>query len=408
MFVFTVWKFIRRKAVSYLNETDIEKMNFKELRSKVYELESVVIKLKRMYEDVIYNLDDSNFSSSWVREKNNMKAQLRLTAEELSSIYTRVDNDLTTMQTEISQTAEEISLKASQEEVDKWGKDLKKEIAEITIDSEQIKSTISNELKSGGSIRKEISSTVQQTANEIYFKVSQYSHDYFESKKIPTTSTTTEEQRMMLCLCDGEYYAYDRSSKKWKTVEAEQGTTIQTQFKQTATGFEMNGNLIADGTIKADKIITNTLACTKLYDGIWEDIENSAYFAVQTPVSTTKYGNFGLYRTGKVFSAPSSLDCGFGAVTYEEKNVETEYMHYVSKIYANGNCFLSIGNDEKDDSYLEYYPEADKPGRTYAQGIWDFTGAFVILPKNSYTAKNGRKIYHDSTYSSTSHIEGAT
>ena len=126
-----------------MNETDIEKMNFKELRSKVYELESVVIKLKRMYEDVIYNLDDSNFSSSWVREKNNMKSQLRLTAEELSSIYTRVDNDLTTMQTEISQTAEQISLKASKTEVDEWGNTLEEKIAEITVESEQIKTVIS-------------------------------------------------------------------------------------------------------------------------------------------------------------------------------------------------------------------------------------------------------------------------
>lgn len=385
MFVFTVWKFIRRKAVSYLNETDIEKMNFKELRSKVYELESVVIKLKRMYEDVIYNLDDSNFSSSWVREKNNMKAQLRLTAEELSSIYTRVDNDLTTMQTEISQTAEKISLKASKTEVNELGNTLEEKIAKITVDSEQIKTV-----------------------------VSQYSHDYFESEVEPTKSNTTDEQRMMLCLYDEAYYAYDRTLKEWTIAGKADGVTIQTQFKQTATGFELsgdvqiNGNLIADGTIKADKIITNTLACTKLYDGIWEDIENSAYFAVQTPVSKTKYGNFGLYRTGDLLTGPSNSDCGFGAVSYEEKNIDEEYMHYVTKLYANGNCLLSIGNDEKDGSYLEYYPTTDSPGRTYAQGIWDFTGAFVILPKNSYTAKNGRKIYHDSTYSSTSHIKGAT
>ena len=357
-----------------------------------------------MYEDVIYNLDDSNFSSSWVREKNNMKSQLRLTAEELSSIYTRVDNDLTTMQTEISQTAEQILLKASKTEVDEWGNTLEEKIAEITVDSEQIKTVISNELKSGGSIYKSMNSSIQQKANAILFTVSQYSHDYFESEEEPTRLNTTDEQKLMMCLYNGEWFVYDNALRGWIST-SEQGAEIRTQFKQTADGFELSGNvqidgnLITTGTISADRIETSALACNKLYDGNYE-IENSPYFAVTTPASTTDYADLGLYKAN-ISAAPASLSCHFGASYVLSKDIDTGYHHHATKFYANKNNFLSVANDFLNGNSSkpnEYYSDINShSGRAYAEGIWDFTNAFVILPKSSKTTGDGRKIYYDTS-----------
>lgn len=393
-----------------MNETDIEKMNFKELRSKVYELESVVIKLKRMYEDVIYNLDDSNFSSSWVREKNNMKAQLRLTAEELSSIYTRVDNDLTTMQTEISQTAEEISLKASKTEVDKWGNDLKKEIAAIEINPDKIKASVSNE------VTKQMSSltidynqiTMTLDDNTIISYESDVNRRIIDSKTDAIKEAVKQDclgsfgcfepsgavtvindntiafpsnrtKNAMRCLYKGDYYYYTNGTEYKDTdygmsVWKKQGDTpndkimfkmgkdeTDNKLKFMFTGdVQISGNLITTGTISSKRIETSTLACTKLYNG--QGKQGNTPFISVTGLPDTYIGGFGLYKAEENKAKnvlPNDTNCIFGVVE-------------MTAVDKGGVNFYSHG--------VNFFGYNYKQNKTYPKGTWDFSSCDVILP----------------------------
>lgn len=68
---------------------DINKMDYKQLRKEVQLLRDELAIMQRKYEDILYNLDDDNFSSKLIREKDNMKTSIEVTAGE---IKTRVSN----------------------------------------------------------------------------------------------------------------------------------------------------------------------------------------------------------------------------------------------------------------------------------------------------------------------------
>ena len=86
----------------------IEKMTFEELRREVQILSDSLAKMKRFYEDVFYNLDESNFSSSIIKEKDGMKAQIKISAEEISTKVSSAE-----MSSAISQSAGEIRTEVS-------------------------------------------------------------------------------------------------------------------------------------------------------------------------------------------------------------------------------------------------------------------------------------------------------
>lgn len=91
-----------------MSDINIDMMNFKQLKNEVQELRDTVTRMKRMYEDILYNLDDDNFSSRFVKEKNGMKAEIKITAEEIS---TKVSNE--TFESAMTQTAAQIATKVS-------------------------------------------------------------------------------------------------------------------------------------------------------------------------------------------------------------------------------------------------------------------------------------------------------
>ena len=411
---------------------DISKMDFKALKRKVQELEDTIAKMKRMYEDAIYNLDSSNFSSSWVREQDNMKAQIKLSAEELSSVYTRVDDNRTALETQIRQNAEAISLKASKTELDEWGNNLEEQIASITVTADEIeiavKNEVSNQIKNASITvsSEEILSTVVSKCSNDYF-------DYFDDNwQIGGMNNigTTEEQKRMLCKyhwrtsADKEagisyntaWVYYNHKSGKWEDIDEsdaafyeldENGNLIsvkKTQFKQTATGFELsgdvsiNGNLITTGTISADRIETNGLSCTKLYNSN-EGVVNSPYLAISQYSSdnnnATEYADFGLFaaNAASVENSLNDITCHFGMQYYKSKDIEYDYYHHALKLYANGENVLSFGCNTGNTDYQEHYDYVY--AHTYASGIWDFTGAYVILPKDTGEL-NVNHVYYDS------------
>lgn len=86
-------------------------MDYKALKKEVLALRDEVAKMKRLYDDILYNLDDDNFSARIVKEKKNMKSQIEVTASEIKTKVSEADVDGKLLNySTISQTATGISL----------------------------------------------------------------------------------------------------------------------------------------------------------------------------------------------------------------------------------------------------------------------------------------------------------
>lgn len=96
-----------------MSEKRIEDMDFKELRKKVAELESTLAYMKRTYEDLFYNLDNDNFSSTILKEKENMKTQIDINAEGIKVVTDEVFPNGTQNESQIDINAKAIATKVS-------------------------------------------------------------------------------------------------------------------------------------------------------------------------------------------------------------------------------------------------------------------------------------------------------
>ena len=86
-----------------MSDYDVNQMDLKRLRNEVQLLRDELAIMRRKYEDILYNLDDDNFSSQLKKEKDGMKASIKITEEQ---IETKVSKD--ELESTISQTADEI------------------------------------------------------------------------------------------------------------------------------------------------------------------------------------------------------------------------------------------------------------------------------------------------------------
>jgi hypothetical protein len=86
---------------------NIAKMTDKQLRNEVQLLRDELAKMKRQYEDIIYNLDTDNFSSRFTREQKDMKAAIEFTAEGIKTKVSKEEME-TFRESTITQTATQI------------------------------------------------------------------------------------------------------------------------------------------------------------------------------------------------------------------------------------------------------------------------------------------------------------
>lgn len=68
---------------------NIQNMDVKRLRNEVQLLRDELAIMQRKYEDILYNLDDDNFSSKLLKEKDNMKTEIKVTAEGIQSVVSK-------------------------------------------------------------------------------------------------------------------------------------------------------------------------------------------------------------------------------------------------------------------------------------------------------------------------------
>ena len=64
----------------------IEQMDFKELRKTVQELSDTIAVMKRKYEDLLYNIDESNFSGAYQVIVENQRAEVKIDKDMISAI----------------------------------------------------------------------------------------------------------------------------------------------------------------------------------------------------------------------------------------------------------------------------------------------------------------------------------
>lgn len=199
----------------------------KKLRNEVQLLRDEFAIMQRKYEDILYNLDDENFSSRFVKEKGDMKTAIEVTAE---GIKTKVSNEELKKYSTIEQTAEHI------QNIVFTNASAKRENAILTSDV-----------------------TKETDTSQI-----------FVERETDSTGNILSET----------YYYYDDITKNWEVLS---GENIFSVFEQTDKGFKLKGNVLVDGSC----VITDTLTfssaskpvdvqySTTGADNTWHDTFNS-------------------------------------------------------------------------------------------------------------------------------------
>ena len=91
-----------------MSNKDINQMDFKELRNEVQMLRDELAIMQRKYEDILYNLDDENFSGVLLKEKEDVKTKIEVNEKGISTLASSLDNYST-----ISQTSNQIAMVVS-------------------------------------------------------------------------------------------------------------------------------------------------------------------------------------------------------------------------------------------------------------------------------------------------------
>ena len=179
-----------------MREENIEKMNFKELRAEVQLLRDEFAIFKRKYEDAIYNLDSTNFGKSFTAEQNNMRSQIRISADAIKTMVST--------------------------------KDLETKLENY--------------------------STIEQTSDAIHMVVSKGA-DRQNAEAIDDLSEATDTTKVYVIRGEDDevYYYYNGLMKQWEQLSND---SIYTVFNQTADGFSLKGNVVIDGETVVTKNLT--------------------------------------------------------------------------------------------------------------------------------------------------------
>lgn len=348
-----------------MSDLEVSKMNFKQLKNEVQNLRDELAKFKRLFADSIENLDNDNFSPHILKEKENMKTEISVSADGVKSLVVKTDNlesGMTEMSSTIEQTAEKIETKVSKDELDG---EIKKSSV-ITQLSDSIKTKVEKE-----DLTKELSkySTIEQTEDSITSTVTEVNNDLKEAFESSIEQTKGSISMIVKANYGSplEVTVFNKNTADTGTVYYESSTNLYwhydgekwqsgangnfgSVFKQTANGFELDGkvkisgDLITNGTISADRIDTDNLACTKLYSP-----NSKAYYAKVY----SQVGDFGLYSSYAPDSATVlNSECVWGIYN----NIDAV------NLYAYGV------------NYIGYNRNSNK---TFPKGEWDFSSCTV-------------------------------
>ncbi len=317
-----------------MSDTEISKMNFKQLRNEVQELRDELARFKRAYNDTIENLDDSNLSEYLIKEKEGMKTEIEVSADGIKALVVKSD-ELGERCATIEATADKIQTQVTknQENIGKFDSKLTQTAKEITAEVTAIETDVG-----------EFNSKIEQTKGSITTAVNAAYSNPVEVNNFNNVSSKIESV-IYYDTTTNLYWHYD--GEKWVSGS---NANFGTVFEQTADGFNLKGNvkvsgdLITSGTISAERIDTKNLSCTRLYSPI-----SDAYYAKVY----SKTGDFGLYSKSAADSAGvSDTNCVWGIYN----NVDAV------NFYTYGKNYLGYNRNSK---------------KVFPKGEWDFGSCTV-------------------------------
>lgn len=312
--------------------SEIEKMDFKELRTSVQELYDQYVKLKRTLDDALYNIDESNLATTFRKKLKNNESMLKITAESIESrvSYEDLENNLRQYST-IKQTADQIQMSVvqSQEYTDSATEELS---STFTMTADRISTNVVKLNKKVDGNYTKLYSSLTQTAEAIETIVGKEMTESFEKTTMPTADNTTDAQKEMLCVYGGQKYYFNKITQTWRGYNG----SVESAFKQTADGFELNGCVSVSG----DLITSGTITGTNLAGGKIYNDKQTAYLELGM---SGNLGDMRLYRAS-------------GDEIFKVYDNATNVM-----FYGLGNCFINVGES----------------GTVYPRGTWDFSSCNI-------------------------------
>ncbi len=332
---------------------EIDKMDYKQLRTAVRELYDSYAKLKRLFEDTIYNIDESNLATTFSKKLGNNEAMLKITAESIESkvSYTDLENNLSQYST-ITQTAQQIQMSVNQSQ--EYADGLKEEMSStFTMTADRISTNVVKLNKKVDGNYEKMYSRFEQTAEKIETIVGKELTETFEMEQKPTASNTDDTQKeKMLCVYKGIKYYFNTITQTWREYKPE---GVMTAFKQTSSGFEFTG----DVKINADLITEGTITGIDIKGSkFWGSDGNNRYFKIASGM-----GDIGIFEKDASSGAlASNSDCAWG-VYATENGKGAMYM------CSWGTKLLGYNYSQK---------------KLYPMGTWDFSSCNVIgLPTST-------------------------
>lgn len=217
------------KAKTVKRTDNIEKMDFDQLRKAVQLLRDDVDLWRRKYEDAIQNLDEDNFGKSFTMTQNNMKAQIKANAQEISTKITAEDlgGALVNYST-ILQTAEQIQTavisvnNATDEKLKNYSTvEQTADAITSTVTSEYVTNLIGSDIVTNATME----SAIQQSATEIKQTVS----------AIYETKSDAEDAY------DDLYSEISQTARSITSRVVNLETFQESVFTQTSYGFTLDG-----------------------------------------------------------------------------------------------------------------------------------------------------------------------
>ena len=323
-----------------MSDYNVNQMDLKMLRNEVQSLRDELAIMQRKYEDILYNLDDDNFSSQLKKEKDGMKASIKVNADTITSEVAKVTEATDTKLEQYStktQTEEAIKSTVSKEYVDKLLGDTYVTTSTFTQKANEISTTVTDKYngldskitQTAAGLSASITnlqsdmSTVQQTATELSSTVS--SHSGSISNISQTASVISQTVYDMAYGEFGGYTMFEQDSGK---------------FKFTGN-VEITGDAIVGGTISGSAI-SNSSGSHKMVMGA----ENVS--------ATNKYGVFRLYN--QYYGTDMSTQVPYFSIFDNQEGAIV--------LYAAGTSFLRA-QTSGNQMFVE------------PRGTWDFTDCNV-------------------------------
>lgn len=316
-----------------MRNENVSVTDFKKLYTEVQTLRDELAIFKRKYEDAIYNLDSDNFGKSFTVEQNNMKAQIKITADALKSTVTSTE-----MASAIKQSADNINLYVTNALKDYSTT----EQVESSIDIVNNKISLVVNEKDGENVINSagIITAINNGDSEITLNANKINLTAYPKKDDIALSVDNDGKSSDLTIKCG--------SETLSTATIRITGFVEFSDLSTNGSTTINGSNIKTGTISAARIDTDNLSCTRLYS---KGNESGCHAKIASAV-----GDFGVYTSSATDNSdPKNSKCIWGVYN---SDMTTQTVN----LYAYGNNYLGYSGGQK---------------KTYPKGSWDFSSATV-------------------------------